>query len=856
MKAILMFQKMGPIYLTFSLLIWFFTSCQTNNSNVDLGITWKLEKNYKKEGMDRHIVLFTLENKGEKDITGTQWALYWNQAPRSILYKDSLKPVDIRWINGDFYEMKPLPGFKLEKGKKMDIAIEFDGFAIKETDAPMGLYIVDEQSKTKVITSVTIEPFLSGNQIKRGENDAEPVPSTTYLYTEGEKLSSVSPKDKLPLIPLPVKIQSTKDSFSIKPNLSVFYSSKFQKEYDYLKKVWPGKLTKVSNASEANIQLQDDASIAGNEAYKLNINKNKILISASKNAGLFYGITSLLALTDEENNKIGGYELEDKPAYPYRGIHIDVARNFQSKETLFRLLDQMANYKLNKLLLYLTEDEGWRIEIKAFPELTKVGARRGHPFNKTDYLQPAYGSGPSPDDKNSFGNGHYSQDDFKEILLYAAERHIEIIPEVNFPGHARAAIMAMENRYEKFMKQGNQKEAEKYRLIDPADVSKYRSAQYYTDNIVCACRPSVIAFYEVVLDEFVRMYKEAGIPLHTFHSGGDEVPADAWKGSPMCKKYMSENPGIMNTRNLQADLFSRLLPLFEKRNIEVGGWEEIVMFYNQENKHTINTSFNQKKVIPYIWNNLWGQQDLGYKVANAGYKIVLCPVTNTYFDLAYSNDPREPGLYWAGFVNERDAFAMLPENLFYSTRHDDMGNTFDVENDFNGMVRLSEVGKSNILGVQGQLWSETIKGVKMLETYYMPKLLGLAHRAWVGMPAWSNLKNESERDEKLSADFNQFIHRVTEKEFKRMDKGKQPVHYRIPAPGILQKGDSLFLNSVYPGMDIRYTLDGSEPKATSEKYTGPIKTKSRKIRAKVFNSVGRSGFESEYLLKSKNYDEY
>jgi hexosaminidase len=311
--------------------------------------------------------------------------------------------VDIRWINGDFYEMKPLAGFKLAKGEKMDIAIEFDGFAIKETDAPMGLYIVDEQSKTKVITSVTIEPFLTGDQIKRGTNDAEPVPSTAYLYTEGEKLSRLSPENKLPLIPSPVKIQSTKDPFLIKPNLAVFYSSKFQKEYDYLTKVWPGKLNRVSNASEANIQLQDDASIAGNEAYKLNISKDKILISASQNAGLFYGITSLLALTDEENNKIEGYQLEDKPAYPYRGIHIDVARNFQSKETLFRLLDQMANYKLNKLLLYLTEDEGWRIEIKAFPELTKVGGRRGHPFNKTDYLQPGYGSGPSPDDKNSFG---------------------------------------------------------------------------------------------------------------------------------------------------------------------------------------------------------------------------------------------------------------------------------------------------------------------------------------------------------------------------------------------------------------------------------------------------------------------
>jgi len=179
-----------------------------------------------------------------------------------------------------------------------------------------------------------------------------------------------------------------------------------------------------------------------------------------------------------------------------------------------------------------------------------------------------------------------------------------------------------------------------------------------------------------------------------------------------------------------------------------------------------------------------------------------------------------------------------------------------MENDFKNMVRLNEIGKSNILGVQGQLWGETIKGAKMLEFYYMPKLLGLAYRAWTGMPVWSSEKDLKERDKYLSADYNKFIHHVVEKEFKRMDKAKNPIHYRIPAPGILQRGDSIFMNSIYPGMEIRYTIDGSEPNEKALLYTAPIKTKTRKIRAKIFNSTGRSGFESEYFLKTKNYDEY
>jgi hexosaminidase len=854
-RIILRFPKIGiftiPLFLYFLII-----SCEQLHPTPEIGFTWKLLKNDKYRGIDQHEVIITLENKGTIDLNDKNWSLYWNQAPRVILLEDKTKRIKTSWINGDFYEMKPLKGFKLEKGKSIDLSIVFDGYAIKASDAPMGIYIVDGNAKAHVVTSVIIEPFLAENQMKRGPSDEEPIPSTAYLFAEGAKLETIPAAEKLLFIPAPFKMKPEKGVFTISKNIAIYVPPPFESEYNYLKKHWPGQLTSVHHASDAAILLHEDHDIKGDETYNLEVTEGKIHISASKKAGMFYGITSLLAIIDEENWNISGITIMDKPAYPYRGMQIDVARNFQTKESIFRLLDQMANVKLNKLLLYLTEDEGWRIEIKAFPELTKVGARRGHTTNERLFLQPAYGSGPFPDDKNSNGNGFYTQAEFIEILRYANERHIEIIPEVNFPGHARAAIKAMENRYEKFKKLGNLKEAEKYRLIDPEDASVYRSAQFYTDNIVCACRPSVIAFYEVVLDEFVKMYKEAGLPLHTFHSGGDEVPADAWKGSPICKKYLAENPAIKNTRNLQADLFTRLLPLFEKRNITVGGWEEIVMFYDEKNKHTINSSFTKNKVIPYIWNNLWGQQDLGYKIANSGYQVVLCPVTNTYFDLAYSNDPREPGLYWAGFINEKDAFAMLPENLFYSTRQDDMGKSFDMENDFKDMVRLNIIGQSNILGIQGQLWGETIKGATMLEYYYMPKLLGLAHRAWVGMPEWSTLKDEKERDKYLSVDYNRFIHHVVEKEFKRMDKAENPIHYRIPAPGILQRGDSVFMNSIYPGMEIRYTLDGSEPNEKAALYTSPIKTKTRKIRAKIFNSVGRGGFESEYLLKLKNYDEY
>ncbi|MDZ7822026.1 MAG: family 20 glycosylhydrolase [Candidatus Marinimicrobia bacterium] len=146
--------------------------------------------------------------------------------------------------------------------------------------------------------------------------------------------------------------------------------------------------------------------------------------------------------------------IEDGPRSPYRGMHLDVSRSFHDKKHVLRFLELLAGYKFNKLHFHITDDEGWRIEIPDLPELTEVGAFRGHTEDEKDHLQPALGSGPSPDPENSSGSGYYSREDFIEILKSAKSRHIEVIPEIDMPGHIRSAVKAMEARYDTYMEAG------------------------------------------------------------------------------------------------------------------------------------------------------------------------------------------------------------------------------------------------------------------------------------------------------------------------------------------------------------------------------------------------------------------
>ena len=175
---------------------------------------------------------------------------------------------------------------------------------------------------------------------------------------------------------------------------------------------------------------------------------------------------------------------------------LDLSRNFYPKNKILQILELMTHYKLNVLDLRLTDDEGWRIEIPGLEELTDIGGKRGFTIDEKDRLFPMYGSGSGKN--NSPGNGYLSRDDFIEIIKEANKRNIEVIPQISFPSHARAAIIAMEARYDKFLEIGDLVSANQYRLYDPDDKSEYTSAQLFKDNVICICRASAFKFFEKI----------------------------------------------------------------------------------------------------------------------------------------------------------------------------------------------------------------------------------------------------------------------------------------------------------------------------------------------------------------------
>jgi hexosaminidase len=525
-------------------------------------------------------------------------------------------------------------------------------------------------------------------------------------------------------------------------------------------------------------------------------------------------------------------------------MQLDVGRNFLSVKAVKKLIDAMAYYKLNKLHLHLTEDEGWRLEIDGLPELTTVGVRRGHDIESQAMLSPSYGSGAT---ETNSGSGYYSREDFKDILKYAQRRHIEVIPEINMPGHARAAIKAMEARYRKYMEAGDEAKATQYLLSDLEDASEYRSVQSFPDNVVCVCQESVYTFYEKVVEEVIEMYEEAGVQLNMVHTGGDEVPNGVWTASPVCDEFMATRDDINSPIDLSTYFLSRLEQILSERGLTTAGWEEVAMKKVIQDdgsaRYIPHPDFIEKPVVPYVWQNLWDNQDLGYRLANAGYDVVLCNVTNLYFDLAYNKDPKEPGFYWGGFVDTRKAYELIPFDVFKSTTTDPMGNTFSA-NDYTDMERLEPEAQDRILGIQGQLWSETIKSDELLEYYYMPKLLGLAERAWAQQPDWASTINENRRTQQVDADWNRFANTVAQRELPKWSTLSGGYNYRLPPPGLRIEDDLLYANSSLPGLTIRYTTDGTEPTLQSPIYTEPVNVTGT-VRAKTFDVSGRSSREVE-----------
>jgi hexosaminidase len=854
-----------PILLTIPLL--FDCSLDARRSGVaplDLAVSWNLETNFAEGG--GHRAQFTIRNNSDIELTPANWEMYWNMMPRGVRPGSITAPVTIDWINGDFYVMKPKEGFRLSPGEEMEITYNGTDAVIKVTDAPSGLYSLlyqeDGSYEIHPVRDYSIAPFVGPDQINRGRGDREPIPTAEWLFDSYSIIRQL-PDDQVQLIvPQPRSVTLAEGYFEINANTSVSYEPGLRSEAtlladflgDMLRR--PLSLHETSEAGEGAIHL-GMSDVAVPSSYDLRISADGGVMITGDKSGVFYGSQSLKALIPvdnlgQENDvlRVRAVRIVDTPAFGYRGMHLDVARNFHSVVAVKRLLDAMAFYKLNRLHLHLTEDEGWRIEIEELPELTQVGAFRGHTTDDSENLQPSYGSGPFTDPDSSYGSGFYSRAQYIDLLRYAWERHIEVIPEVNFPGHSRAAIKSMEHRYRRLMDQGKQAEAEQYRLVDPDDASVYRSAQWYTDNVICVCRESAYAFLTTVIDDLIEMHDEAGVPLAMIHTGGDEVPRGVWSNSPICAEYLKAHPEIDNPRNLQKAYFKQVAAYLDSKGLQTSGWEEIAMDFREDGSWIPNVEFANSHVVPYIWNSLWGAEDLGNRLANAGYPVVLCNVTNFYFDLAYNKDPREPGLYWGGFVDTRDAFEFVPYDVFRSIERKANGELYD-DADFVGKEMLTTEGRRDILGMQGQLWSETLKGQDMLEYSYLPKMLGLAERAWYGQADWGDIADRRARNEAVDRAWNAFANALGRTEFARLDRLNGGYNYRLAPPGAKVEDGRLVVNTAYPGMVVRYTTDGSEPTANSPLYSEPLDIAAEIVKLSTFDSRGRSSLPTVVNLQSQ-----
>ena len=584
----------------------------------------------------------------------------------------------------------------------------------------------------------------------------------------------------------------------------------------------------VGNASVKIVleELLDRKEAVNDEYYTINIGDNLIKISAATPHGIFNGTQTLLSMLKDKQTPylLEAVSIRDYPDLAYRGQMIDIARNFTAPENLKKLVDIFASYKLNVLHFHFCDDEAWRLEIPGLEELTAVGSRRGHTTDESQCLYPCYDGGYDPDAK-TVGNGYYSREEFIDLLKYAAERHVRIVPEIESPGHARAAIVSMKARYNKYFETDPGKATE-YILSEPEDTSRYVSVQYYTDNVMNVALPSTYRFMEKVIQELNAMYQEAGLSLSTVHLGGDEVPHGVWMGSPKCQELMKEK-GMTKAHDLSEYFITQMADVMQKNGLKFSGWQEVALGHTEETHQQLR---GQAAGV-YCWNTVPGSDEVVYQTANNGYPVILCNVGNFYMDMAYNGHPDERGLDWGGYVDESVSFSMLPFSIYRSLRVDMAGNPIDLNNAEKGKTALTEIGKKHIMGVQGQLFAETIRSFDGVEYLLFPKILGLAERGWNAHPVWENLSGVREQQA-----FNQALALYYEK----ISKSEMPywakngINFRLPQPGLLVKDGNLYANVAIDGAEVRYTTDGSEPTAQSTLWKEPVKCGSLVVKAKTF----------------------
>jgi hexosaminidase len=418
------------------------------------------------------------------------------------------------------------------------------------------------------------------------------------------------------------------------------------------------------------LRLDDQlADRLGPEGYRLVIAPERVELTAGAEAGLFYAAQSLRQLlppdvfrsaTVQEAWQLPAVEIEDRPRFGWRGAHLDVGRHFMPKSFIKKYLDLMALHKLNVFHWHLTDDQGWRIEIKRYPRLTEIGAWR-----KETVVGHWSRSEPMTYDGKPHG-GFYTQEDIREIVQYAAERHITILPEIEMPGHAQAAIAA-------------------YPGLGNTNQQLEVSPDWGVNENVFNANESTILFLQDVLVEVDGLF-----PGTYLHIGGDECPKRQWRESPEAQARMKEL-GLKDEDELQSYFIRRMDAFLNARGRRLVGWDEIL----------------EGGLAPNAVVMSWRGENGGIAAAQAAHDVVMAPYQYTYFDYYQSEDRAAEPLAIGGYLPLEKAYTYEPIP-----------------------AALTPEEGQHVLGAQGQIWTEYIPDYQQVEYMAFPRLAALAEVVW------------------------------------------------------------------------------------------------------------------------------
>jgi hexosaminidase len=763
--------------------------------------------------------------------------------------------------SGDYYVLEPTSSFApIGPGEERAIDLNVELWAILKTDAPAGWHIAFDGGPAHWVPARVDQDAGDPKQTTAWEGDKNPVETAATRFA-----ANTAPKLRLNLaerlVPRPLDVDERSGSLWLGGrHLTIGYEGGLAGEARYLASAL-GDVLRHAPATHRGTGFGDDIELRRNagldvdddgavddDAYRMRIAPAGVRIVGADGAGVLYGIQTLRQLVSPRAYEAAarGHQrravrlprvrIADAPLFGYRGLQIDVARHFETPRTIKKFLDLMAFLKMNRLHFHVTDDEGWRIEIPGLPELTSFAARRGFDVDEDRMLHQAMGSGndlrpgdnvldkPANEREANLGrdpayqgfeqatlnyvgkgSGYYRVADLRDILAHATKRHIQVIPEFDFPAHARAAVQAMERRYRR-LAAGDPAAASQYRLLDPDDGSQHHSVQGYTDNLVNPCIESTYRFLDKVVREVKRIYDDAGAPLTMINLGGDEAPGpDRWQGSPLCQSN-PETAG-MSDKQLMDRFFTRWNAIAQTVAPRTAGWEDVIL------AGTGNLTL--PNFVPLPWQNVWGwgREQEAYKFANRGTPVVLAHATNLYMDLAYNKDPDEPGYYWANFVDEKKTFTYQPFDVYSNATEDRWGSPFTPGADWE---RLTPQGRKNILGMELELWGENGKTPEIREYQAFPKLLGGAERAW---------NRDTPTPAEMPEAWNVFVNTLGQSTFPLLSF-YQPVgqagigvNYRIPLPGGRIEHGVLTANVRNPGLKIEYST-GNGSWST---YRGPVR---------------------------------